>query len=199
MPGGPLPEGTGIKVAPGSKVAIQIHYHPVQGAEPDQSLVQLRTAPTVDHPAYVLPLANPLWMLDLVPMSIPKGQSDVRHTFEIDIPAAIDFLFPNSSFGLDGPVEVSMAGLHMHTLGTRGSLHVRRGGDEADQECLVDVPRWDFNWQGTYQFSERVTVETDDTIFLECHFDNSNGDKNVAWGDGTEDEMCLGILYVSEP
>ena len=73
------------------------------------------------------------------------------------------------------------------------------GGDEADQECLVDVPRWDFNWQGTYQFSERVTVQTDDTIFLECHFDNSNGDKNVAWGDGTEDEMCLGILYVSEP
>ncbi|MEZ4382510.1 MAG: hypothetical protein R3A79_14330 [Nannocystaceae bacterium] len=199
FPGGPLPEGTGIEVAPGSKVAIQIHYHPVQGAGADQSRVQIRTATAVDHPAYVLPLANPLWMLNVVPMSIPAGNSDVRHTFEIDIPAAIDFLFPGSSFGLDGPVEVSTAGLHMHTLGTRGSLHVRRGGDEAQQECLVDVPRWDFNWQGTYEFSERVTVETSDTIFLECHFDNSNGDKNVAWGDGTEDEMCLGILYVSEP
>jgi len=194
-PGGALPEGTGIRVEPGSKVAIQTHYHPVAGAEPDLSVVQLRTAASVDRPAYMIPLANPLWMLDIVEMTIPAGASDVMHTFEVDLPSAIDFLFPDAEFGLDAPVEVSMAGLHMHTLGTQARLKVNRGG--GGDQCLVSIPRWDFNWQGVYRLESSVVVDPSDTIHLECHFDNSAGESAVAWGDGTEDEMCLGILYVS--
>ena len=195
IPGGPLPEGTGIHVEPGSKVALQVHYHPVEGADPDLSVVKLRTEAMVERPAYLLPFANPLWMLGIVNMTIPAGAKDVQHTFEVDIPATIDFLYPNADFGLDEPVEVSMAGLHMHELGTSGTLKVNRDG--GGEQCLVNVPRWDFNWQGIYRLEESVIVDPSDTIHLECFFDNSDGDSSVAWGDGTEDEMCLGMFYVS--
>ncbi len=193
--GGALPEGTGIRVEPGSKVAVQIHYHPVAGAEPDLSVVQLRTAAMVEHPAYLLPLANPLWMLGLLEMTIPAGDDDVRHTFEVDLPSAIDYLYENADFGLDEPVLLSMAGLHMHQLGTWASLSVKRGG--GGEQCLVNVPRWDFNWQGVFELQTPLIVEPSDSIFLECHFNNQAGENSVAWGDGTEDEMCLGIVYVS--
>ncbi|MCB9702391.1 MAG: monooxygenase [Myxococcales bacterium] len=196
FPGGALPEGTGIGVAPGSLVALQVHYHPVQGAAPDLSKIHIRTAPSVDRPAYLMPIANPLWMLGVQPMTIPAGASDVTHFFDIDVPSAIDFLFPDSTWGKDGPVLAWAAGVHMHNLGTEASVIVQR---QDGDECLVDVPRWDFNWQATYEFSEPTLIDPKDTLHLECHFNNAAGDKTVAWGDGTGDEMCLGIVYVSAP
>ena len=192
--GGALPEGTGIRVEPGSKIALQMHYHPLKGAKPDQSTIMVRTAPSVERPAYLLPLAHPGWMVDSPEMTIPAGEADVVHSFEIDLGTAIGFLFPGSPFGVGEPVLAHAAGVHMHTLGQRASLNVRRGGEP---ECLIGVPDWVFNWQGTYELSGPVRVDPSDTVRLECHFDNSKGTDKVKWGEGTGDEMCLGMVYVS--
>ena len=192
--GGALPEGTGIRVAPGSKIALQMHYHPLPGAKADQSRIMVRTADSVEHPAYLLPLAHPGWMVDSPEMTIPAGEPDVVHSFEVDLTSAIAYLFPGSPFGIGQAVRAHAAGVHMHTLGTRASLTVLRDGVPG---CLIDVPHWDFNWQGTYQLAAPVRVGINDTVRLECHFDNSKGDEAVKWGERTSDEMCLGMLYVS--
>ncbi len=194
--GGEMPAGTGILVKPGSKIALQMHYHPLPGALPDQSTLKVRTAETVERPAYLLPLTNPGWLVDSPPMTIPAGAKDTVHSFEIDLGSAIFYLFPGSPFGIGKPVVAHAAGVHMHTLGTRASLTVERGDTS---ECLVDVPRWDFNWQGTYDLTGSTVVEPTDKIRLECHFDNSAGDQPLKWGEGTGDEMCLGMIYVSAP
>jgi len=193
---GALPEGTGILVKPGSKIALQMHYHPLPGALPDQSQLKVRTAATVERPAYLLPLTNPGWLVDSPPMTIPAGASDTEHSFEIDLGSAIFYLFPGSPFGIGKPVVAHAAGVHMHTIGTSASLTIERG---AASECLIDVPRWDFNWQGTYDLTAPTIVEPTDKIRLECHFDNSAGDQPLKWGEGTGDEMCLGMVYVSAP
>jgi len=193
---GEMPAGTGILVRPGSKIALQMHYHPLPGALADQSTLAVRTAPSVDRPAYLLPLTNPGWLVDLPPMTIPAGAPDTVHSFEIDLTSAIAYLFPGSPFGIGTPVVAHGAGVHMHTIGTRASLTVERGNTS---ECLLDVPRWDFNWQGTYDLETATLVGVSDTIRLECHFDNSGGDQPLKWGEGTGDEMCLGMLYVSAP
>jgi hypothetical protein len=193
---GALPEGTGILVKPGSKIAMQMHYHPLPGALPDQSQLKVRTAATVERPAYLLPLTNPGWLLDSPPMTIPAGAPDTVHSFEIDLGSAIYYLFPGSPFGIGKPVVAHAAGVHMHTIGARASLTINHGDSS---ECLIDVPRWDFNWQGTYDLSGSTVVEPTDKVRLECHFDNSAGDQPLKWGEGTGDEMCLGIVYVSAP
>ncbi|MBK8264360.1 MAG: monooxygenase [Nannocystis sp.] len=196
--GGALPADTGIRIRPSSKLAVQMHYHPVEGAGPDQSQIKLRTAATVARPAYLLPLANPGWIKGLPPMLIPAGAADVVHSFEIDLSNVIQFLYNDATFGIGEPVVAHAAGVHMHTIGASASLNVKRG-DGGDDTCLIDVPRWDFNWQGVYQFAGPTTINPTDKVRLECHFDNSAGDQPVTWGEGTGDEMCLGMVYVSAP
>ena len=66
-------------------------------------------------------------------------------------------------------------------------------------ECLLDIPRWDFHWQANYRFKEPKVVKSGDRIAVECHWDNSlPGARDVSWGEGTEDEMCLGIFYMTQ-
>jgi hypothetical protein len=196
--GGALPDGTGILVDPGSKIALQMHYHPLGDAMADQSIMRVRTATTVERPAYLLPFAHPGWMVDSPPMTIPAGDSDVVHGFRIGLSPVIGYLYDNNTPGIGEQLLVHAAGVHMHTRGVRASLHVERFSDVEGPDCLVDVQRWDFNWQGTYELEQPVLVDPNDEIQLECHFDNSAGEA-MKWGEGTEDEMCLGMLYVSAP
>ena len=204
---GAMPAGTGIRVAPGSVIAVQMHYHGVAGATPDQSRVRLRTAPTVDRQAVIMPFTNLDWVLGTEKMHIPAGEPDAVQSFELDMTGVVGFIFPNGPLKPDAPFVVHAAGLHQHTLGTRSTLEVVRGGGD---ECLLDIPRWDFDWQGTYELAEPVTVNPGDRIRVECHWDNSPANQpivdgvqppphEVGWGEGTDDEMCLGLMYVTAP
>lgn len=195
---GAFPEGTGIEIRPGSKIAVQLHYHPFDGSGSDLSHVKVRTAPAVDHPAYLLPLANPAWIYGFQPMTIPAGAADVVHAFDMDVGNIISFIRPDSTFGIGEPVVAHAASAHMHTLGKSATLSIVRGGG-GDTECLLDIPRWDFNWQGLYPFTATTVIDPADKVRIECHFDNSKGQETVAWGEGTGDEMCLGLFYVSKP
>jgi hypothetical protein len=69
------------------------------------------------------------------------------------------------------------------------------------QKTLLDVPRYDFNWQLLYRLAEPLTLHRGDTIRFTGWFDNSssnpaNPDPNrtVRWGQQTEDEMHLGYV-----
>ncbi len=202
--GGAMPEGTGLKIEPGSMVVVQMHYHTYPGAGPDQSKVLFRTAPSVERPAAVLPFTNPQWPQGAEPMPIPAGEKDVVHTYQADVGLGLPIIFPDGPFGPGDPYVIHDVGLHMHTRGTRGNLSIVGG----DDECLLSVPRWDFNWQGNYRLQQPVTVQPGEELRIECHWDNSpenqpfeNGVQlpaaDIEWGEGTNDEMCLGILYIS--
>jgi hypothetical protein len=103
--------------------------------------------------------------------------------------------------------QIYSASFHQHLLGTGGKLEIQRG--TGGSECMLDIPRWDFHWQRTYPFSRAKIFRPGDKMSIECHWDNSaenqpylDGAKatsrDVKWGEGTRDEMCLGVLYVSE-
>jgi hypothetical protein len=192
--GGEFPAGTGLKIAPGSMIAVQMHYHTYPGAAPDQSKVQLRTAPSVERQAVVMPFTNYKWVIGEQPMLIPAGEPDATHSFEADVTNYLPILFPDGPFAGGDSFVIHAAGLHMHTLGTSARLSVVR-----DQpECLLDIPRWDFGWQGQYQVVDPVTVRPGDKVRIECHWDNSGPDaKDTLWGEGTGDEMCLGVMYIT--
>lgn len=202
---GALPEGTGLPMQPGSLVAVQMHYHSYPGAGPDQSKIQLRTATSVDRVAAMMPFANPGWPMGSEPMTIPAGESDVVHSFELDVSDYLPVLFPAGGLAAGDPFVVHTAALHMHTRGSRGSITVTGAGQNT---CLLDIPRWDFDWQGSYAFADPVTLRAGDKLRLECHYDNSKINQpfvdgvqqepvDIGWGEGTGDEMCLGIVYIT--
>ena len=142
-------------------------------------------------------------------MSIPAGDPSVTHGMSYDIIAGnLLAYFGEENIDASDGLEIHNVGLHMHQLGTQANLSIERGS--GSNECLLDIPNWDFNWQGGYFLKDTVNIYEGDKLSLQCEWDNSaenqpviNGEKqvpvDVEWGEGTGDEMCLGILYVTEP
>src|SRR5262249_50420414 len=88
---------------------------------------------------------------------------------------------------------------HMHMRGK--AFRYEALYPDGRQEILLDVPRYDYNWQTTYQLVEPMVLPKGTTIRCTAHFDNSvlnptnpNPDVVVAWGDQSFDEMMIGYL-----
>ncbi|GDX81793.1 hypothetical protein LBMAG42_36040 [Deltaproteobacteria bacterium] len=178
---GDFPNGAGIRMKPGSKVVLQMHYNLAQGdIVPDQTTMDIRYDDDVEAPAYIQPWADPAW-LDGSGMNIPAGAEGKEHSFSYTL-----------NFGID--VTIHTANLHMHKLGRTGNLTLEHS--DGSDDCLLDIQDWDFNWQRTYVFEEPKTIFDGDTVTVTCTWDNP-GEEDVNWGEGTGDEMCLGTMLFS--
>lgn len=72
------------------------------------------------------------------------------------------------------------------------------------EEALIDVPRYDFNWQTTYFLRDPLTLPPGSRIDCAAWFDNSPNNKYnpdpkraVPWGDQSWDEMHIGFTEVA--
>ncbi len=180
--GGDFPVGTGIPVEGGSKIILQMHYHPQPGevSEPDQSSVQVMVDASIpmDNWSMILPFADEEW-IDTDKMRLPASTNDVTHDVLTEVGEGF---------------TVYSGNLHMHTKGKAARLAIEHA--DGQSSCLVDIKRWDFDWQRPYRLMEPVEVDPGDSISLSCTWDNSTAN-DVFWGDGTNDEMCLGTMYVT--
>jgi hypothetical protein len=209
QPGASFPANTGIHVQPGSLLVMQVHYHlghDVPG--PDQTRVSFSLADQVERPAVLQLFADPRW-LQPGGMPIPAGDGDVTHLADMDVDLFLSFLGLADDIGLQpgGNLVVHNVGMHMHELGARGRVSVRRSSGV--EECLLDIPDWDFHWQGGYLLSAPMTVGPNDRVLLQCWWDNSPANQppgddgrprepeDIEWGEGTGDEMCLTGLYIT--
>ncbi len=204
-----LPAGTGLRIEPGSKVIMQVHYNTHEhdpATVHDQTAVELMLDDAVDRPAYVMQWTNPFWLDGN--MTIDAGDPAATHAFSFD---PTPYFSQVESMGVDlpdnSPFLIYSANLHMHLRGRSANLTVRRDGEDT---CLLDIPAWDFHWQGDYMLKAPVRFEPGDRLRIECVWDNSaenqpeiNGEtlpvETLNWGDGTTEEMCIGFLLVSAP
>ena len=98
------------------------------------------------------------------------------------------------------PTTIRAVGGHMHLLGTSISVELNPGTTRS--KLLLEIPRWDFHWQGAYFLTTPVTAQPGDTLRVTCRFDATRRSKvrppqkprYTLWGEGTTDEMCLGVL-----
>jgi hypothetical protein len=77
---------------------------------------------------------------------------------------------------------------------------------DGKSQTLLDIPRYDFNWQLLYRYAEPVSVKAGDTLQFTAWYDNSAGNpanpdpnKEVRWGPQTFDEMHLGYVEYIVP
>ena len=189
-----MPEGTGMEVPAGSKIIMQLHYNTLTTPPvADQTSLEIMVEDAVDKPAFIIPFTNPNW-LGGDAMSIPANSEDVVHAFKQN-PAFFFNFITNGAIAGDKPVTIHGAGLHMHTRGTQATLELIRA--DGQNECLLDIPKWDFHWQGMYDHTQPMVWSPGDTLALECHYNNTTS-SDMSWGEGTLDEMCLGTLLVSQ-
>ena len=186
------PPGSAYIIPAGSKVVMQVHYNLLAGDPvPDRTEIHMRL---LDEP--------PTELVKIVPVPVPN----------LEIPADD----PNSTHTATYPnpfgktLRIVGTAPHMHMLGTEIRARVNRAGGGRD--CIVDIDEYDFNWQQFYEFDPSSTIDFNpgDTVSLECVYDNSpenqpvvNGEqiepRDVSWGDGSLDEMCLLYLITTEP
>jgi hypothetical protein len=193
---GPFPEGTGLQVEEGSLISLQVHYNATApGVETDQTSVSFMIEDEVDEVAMVLPWTNFLLWVQGQQMHIPAGEGDATHSFAYD---------PTPFLG--GGFTIHAASLHMHLRGKSARTYIKRAN--GDEECLLTIPNWDFGWQRSYPLSKTTVFNPGDKLGLECHWDNSPANQpwidgeqlvpmDINWGEGSTDEMCLGVYYIS--
>ena len=188
-----FPEGTGLRMEPGTKVVVQVHYNSsAEAGGVDQSTVDYKVDDSIEREAYMMPWANPDWLSGL--MRIPAGE-EATHVWRFDPTIALPFI-TDAVPGFQ-PIEIHSASHHMHLRGKVGRQAIERAG--GDVECLLDIGDYDFNWQTRYRFSEPKILYPGDDLALQCTFHNTDGDSELNWGEGTEDEMCLGVYFITTP
>jgi hypothetical protein len=94
---------------------------------------------------------------------------------------------------------------HMHLLGR--SIKIELNPGRPDERTLLDIPVWDFDNQGAIPLDRPADIEPGDTLRVTCRHDQSLRDllpsfdnqpeRYVVWGEGTTDEMCLGIVLLT--
>lgn len=93
---------------------------------------------------------------------------------------------------------------HMHLRGK--SFRFELVDPDGERSVLLDVPRYDFNWQNTYVFEEPLTIRKGSVLNLIAHFDNSEGNlanpdpsKEIRWGRQSWQEMMVGLFDIGLP
>ena len=88
---------------------------------------------------------------------------------------------------------------HFHLRGK--SAHYEAIYPDGTREVLLDIPRYDFNWQTAYKYNEFKEVPAGTKVVFTSTFDNSadnpsNPDPtvNVRYGEPTYDEMSYGYM-----
>jgi hypothetical protein len=92
----------------------------------------------------------------------------------------------------------------MHVRGK--SMEYRATYPDGTTEVLLSVPKYDFNWQLTYQLKQPRKLPKGTTLEVIAHYDNSpNNPANpdptaeVRWGDQTWEEMLAAFVDFSIP
>ena len=93
---------------------------------------------------------------------------------------------------------------HMHLLGRSIRIVTNPGTPRA--RTVLDIPLWDFDNQGSKPITP-VHLDPFDTVRVTCRHVQwlrdrlpafaGQPDRYVVWGEGTTDEMCLGMLQVA--
>ncbi|MFT4637897.1 MAG: hypothetical protein ACI8T1_001212 [Verrucomicrobiales bacterium] len=92
---------------------------------------------------------------------------------------------------------------HMHYLGKDWEIILER--PDGSTENIIRVGEWDFNWQGSYTFSNYIKAPAGSRILASASYDNTqlnfanpnSPPKDVNWGEKTTDEMYfLPFSYV---
>jgi peroxiredoxin len=181
MPPRDMPDGLAKFVPAGARLVFQVHYTPKGTPEVDRSRVGLvfADAQSVRKQVTSLPIVNDKIR---IPPGEPDYKAEARHRFDQD--TILYSLLP-----------------HMHLRGK--AFRFEAEYPDGGKEVLLDVPRYEFDWQNVYVLTEPKLLPEGTVLHCNARFDNSaenpsNPDPTatVGFGEQTNDEMLVGYLDV---
>ena len=216
--------GYGTPLPAGSRIVMQVHYNLLAGSSPDRSAALLRLAPPSAHltPITTMLLPAPVELpcrpghtdnalcdrttsiADVVRRFGPVGQTD--NWLNVLCGEQRNTEVTTCTRTIREPTTIRAVAGHMHLLGRSIKIQVDPGTPHA--RTILDIPVWDFDNQAARQIKP-VSLQPGETVKVTCkHVQwlrdqlpafHGQPDRYVVWGEGTTDEMCLGILAVTHP
>jgi hypothetical protein len=102
--------------------------------------------------------------------------------------------------------NIIAAAPHMHLLGRSLKLTLNPG--TSSEKIILNATNYNFDDQSSTTLKSPIAVKAGDTIRVECTFDPTLRQKiaqlkdlaprYVTWGEGSSDEMCLGVLAATK-
>lgn len=102
--------------------------------------------------------------------------------------------------------NIIAAAPHMHLLGRSLKLILNPG--TAKEQLIFNVPNYNFDDQSAKVLKTPIKVVAGDTIRVQCTYDPTLRQKlpalrnleprYVTWGEGSSDEMCLGVIAATK-
>jgi peroxiredoxin/mono/diheme cytochrome c family protein len=179
-----LPPGMAKLIPAGWRLTFQMHYTPNGSPQTDRSSVGIK----FEDPAnvkYRVATANAMNVGFEIPPGDPAYKVESATEYKSDV--LLLSLFP-----------------HMHLRGK--DFHYEVSYPDGKKETLLNVPRYDFNWQSSFVLSEPKTLPGGTTLHCTAHFDNSEDNlanpdptQSVRWGDQTWEEMMIGWFDIAVP
>jgi hypothetical protein len=224
-----LPIGTGQPLPKGSLVVMQIHYNLLLGDKPVRAKLVLHTVPAstplrpmslalmpappdIPCPAGV---TGPLCTRSaaLADLGQRFGQDQVGFVDTLESLCGRNVADPPAGDATSCTMPVTKAGTivrvgaHMHLLGR--TLQIILNPGTPTQKTVLDVSNYNFHYQKAYDLSTPVPVVPGDRIQVSCSYDptlrqelpslRNLPPRFVTWGDGSSDEMCLGLVMTVPP
>ena len=85
---------------------------------------------------------------------------------------------------------------HMHKLGVSGTARLLKAG--GDSQMILDIPRWDFDWQREYQLVTPLSFIPGDSVELTCSWNNTDANQPIVDGSrqAASDVVCRGVVAI---
>jgi peroxiredoxin len=184
MPPRDFEKGQAMLVPAGSKLVFQMHYTPNGVAAQDRSYVGFKFCDKKDVQQRVKGAVCGNFSFEIPP---GDGNYEVKARKRIRRDTLLVSMLP-----------------HMHLRGKDFKFELEY--PDGRREVLLDVPKYDFNWQLWYNCAEPKLLPKGSKLYCTAHFDNSeenpfNPDPSdtVTWGEQTFEEMMFGFMSVIDP
>jgi hypothetical protein len=198
-----FPKGVGMRLKPGSKLIMQVHYNLANGAQSDQSALRLEFAAKDAKLTPVINFAINAPVEIPCPGAYPSDPNDACHreaaykrVFELNDSASArtrlagttlkrcqrtveEFINPQDPTRIETwcdyavPFKIKLLGAAGHMHYLGRSVKVEVNPGTAKRRVLLDIPRWDFHWQNFYWLEEPAVLKSGDVVRMTCVFDNS--------------------------
>lgn len=190
-----LPNGMGVKLKKNTRLIMQIHYPKGTYLQLDSTRVNIRFAANTSTNTFP-PFREVIFLPALSETNLQNGPlvipPNVIKTF-----TASNVATSNPSPPLGYYTLLSVAP-HMHLIGKEMKVYCREAGTNSVIP-LISIPKWDFKWQGVYNFRNPLRIAQNSTLVAEAAYDNTAANLNnpssppiqVTQGEATTDEMML--------
>lgn len=179
--------GTAKRISPGSYIEFNMHYTPTGKVETDRSSLGIWFAKGPVHHEVVSRMAREETYIE--GKKVGYGQVP-------NIPPGAENWAIVGKMNVRDAITIYAMSPHMHFRGKDMRYTVRL--PDGKEEVLLNVPRYQYEWQLNYEFETPVRLPVGSAITVLAHYDNSKNnprnpapDQEVIWGQQSENEMFI--------